>query len=138
MRNFLRNLAFKFSRFMYGRNGNDTLNTFLLIASVICSLLSSFRPLIILYPVSSILLIYMLFRFFSKNLEKRRKENAKFFEFKMKAISEFNLLKRKWQDRKTHRYYKCPNCKKSLRVPKGRGKIQISCPKCSLKFIRKT
>lgn len=138
MRNFLRNLAYKFSRFMYGRNGNDTLNTFLLIASLVCSILSSFKPFIILYPISSILLIYMLYRFFSKNLEKRRRENAKFFELKSKAMGEFNLLKRKWQDRNTHRYFKCPNCKKSLRVPKGRGKIEIVCPRCNHKFIRKT
>ncbi len=138
MRNFLRNLAYKFSRFMYGRNGNDTLNTFLLIASLVCSILSSFKPFIILYPISSILLIYMLYRFFSKNLEKRRKENAKFFDIKLKVTGKINLLKRKWQDRNTHRYFKCPSCKKSLRVPKGRGKIEISCPKCNHKFIRKT
>ena len=138
MRNFFSNLMFKFQRFMYGRNGNDSLNTFLIITALILSLISSSKHFFLLYPISNLILIWAIFRFFSKNLAKRQSENAKFWDLKSKVTKEWSLIKIKWQDRKTHRYFKCPVCKKSLRVPKGRGKIEIRCPQCNHKFIKKT
>ena len=122
-------------RLMWGRCGVDQLNLFLLIVSVILSLAGSFLSRIsaacwlvgvLLSLVSYALLIWYFIRFFSRNLEKRARENRRFLNFKAR-----------WTDRQ-HRYYRCPNCKQIVRVPRGRGKICIKCPKCSEKFLKKT
>ena len=120
---------------MYGRYGVDQLNIFLLIAAVglnvIAMILSRFgavckliAPLITL--ISYGFLVYYLFRFLSRNLEKRILENRRYLTWKSRILDRQN------------RYYRCPNCKQTVRVPKGRGKICIKCPKCSEKFIRKS
>lgn len=138
MRNFFANLSYKFARFMYGRNGLDSLNFFLIIISMCISLAASFKPLYLMQPISSAILVWVIYRFFSKNLQKRYKENMKFCSIKSSFFGKFKLLKNKFRDRKTHRYYSCPLCKTTLRVPKGRGKISIKCPKCECKIIKKT
>ncbi|MBO4418507.1 MAG: hypothetical protein J5789_01585 [Oscillospiraceae bacterium] len=120
---------------MLGRCGVDQLNMFLLVLVVILSVISVFHSFLggsgavvgmFVNFLCYLLLLWYLFRFFSKNLEKRIKENRRFLSW----ISRF-------KDRE-NRYYRCPNCKQTVRVPKGRGKICIKCPKCGEKFIRKT
>lgn len=120
---------------MYGRCGVDQLNLFLLavvvalsILSVILSLIGGVCTIIGMFAnlLSYFVLLWYLFRFLSRNLEKRILENRRF-------LSMFSRLKDS-----QNRYYRCPNCKQTVRVPKGRGKICIKCPKCNEKFIRKT
>lgn len=122
-------------RFMYGRCGVDQLNLFLLsvviflsLASVILSVIGGVCTLIgmLVNLLSHLILLCYLFRFLSRNLEKRILENRRF-------LSLFSRIK----DRQ-NRYYRCPNCKQTVRVPRGRGKICIKCPRCNEKFIRKT
>lgn len=122
-------------RFLYGRCGVDQLNMFLLavvvflsVVSVILSFVGGVCTLIgmLVNLLSYLVLLWYLFRFFSRNLEKRILENRRF-------LSMVSRIK----DRQ-NRYYRCPNCKQTVRVPKSRGKICIKCPKCSEKFIRKT
>ena len=122
-------------RFLYGRCGVDQLNMFLLavvvflsVVSVILSFVGGVCTLIgmLVNLLSYLVLLWYLFRFFSRNLEKRILENRRF-------LSVVSRIK----DRQ-NRYYRCPNCKQTVRVPKSRGKICIKCPKCSEKFIRKT
>ena len=127
-------------RFMQGRYGNDQLNMFLIICGCVLTLiLSLFVPgrFYYLRSIGTVFYIIALFRSFSKNCDKRRSENAKFMElskpwrvFIMKKIGQL-------QD-KDHRYYNCPQCHRTLRVPKGRGKINISCPHCGKQFKKKT
>ena len=84
-----------------------------------------------LYYLSLMGLIYAYYRVFSRNLSKRQAENYAFLSWKNQCVQ-------RWQQRKTHRFYRCPKCKTVLRVPKGKGKISITCRSCGEKFIKKT
>lgn len=122
-------------RFMYGRCGVDQLNIFLLIAAVVLNVISLLLTRlgavcaaigVVVNLLAYGVLIWYLFRFFSRNLEKRILENRHFLAWRSRLTDRQN------------RYYRCPNCKQTVRVPRGRGKICIKCPKCSEKFIRKS
>ena len=116
-------------RFMAGRYGTDKLNSVILWSGVIFLLLSMFLEgwlSFILWLTAYVCMGVALFRSFSRNTYKRYQENRRFL----------NLLER-IKDR-DHRYFACPKCKQQVRVPKGKGKIAISCPKCREKFIKKT
>lgn len=126
-------------RFMYGRYGSDQLNMAILIAAVLLSLVNSILTVFlrssqvystIIAPILSVavygLLIYSFFRMLSRNIYKRQRENRRFTQ-----------LWTRIKDR-NNRYFRCPNCKQTVRVPRGRGKICIRCPKCGEKFTRKT
>ena len=127
----------RFARFMMGRNGNDQFNMALLILSAVFLLLGSiFRGSIgglftLLVPV---LLIYSYFRMLSRNIYKRQEENGKYLRLKHKAVSKFNVLKERWKQRKDYKFFTCPSCHTTLRVPRGRGKIRIVCRKCGNSF----
>ena len=131
----------RFARFMAGRNGNDQLNIFLLIVDLILMLLSSiFSKSIggVLYPIVIALLVYVYFRIFSRNVYKRREENGKYMRLKYKAAAELRLFKERWIQRKYYKFFTCPSCRASLRVPRHRGKIKIVCRKCGTSFFGKT
>ena len=76
-------------------------------------------------------MVYAYFRILSKKVYKRTQENKKY-------LGAINMTKTRWKQRKTHKFYRCPKCKTWLRVPKGRGKITITCVKCSTKFDKRT
>lgn len=122
--------------FMIGRYGIDKLNIALLILSMILTLISSVTDFAILLYISYIPLILLIYRFLSKDTNTRLKENYKFLKFYNPVQSwikkRFNMLK----SSKTHKYFKCPNCSQTVRVPRGKGKINIICPKCSTKFTK--
>ena len=118
---------------MYGRNGTDSLNRALFIPIVLLFALSMFTQgnvRIIVSLFAWALIIYMYFRTFSKNIVKRRKEND-WYERKI------NYIKTRARQAKQYRFFTCPNCKTHLRVPRGVGKITITCKKCGTKFDRK-
>ena len=119
-----------FARFMSGRYGTDKLNMLLLTTGLILSLVGLFVRLPMLnlgcMVLSYGLLGFSLFRTFSRNTYKRYQENRKYL-----------LWLQKIKD-KQHRYYNCPRCRQQVRVPKGKGKISITCPKCKEKFVKKT
>lgn len=120
-----------FRNFMIGRYGSDKLNTYLLGAGIVLMLIGSIFggksvPASWCSLIAYIPLIWCIFRMYSKNIEARRRENAAFQNF-------FAHLKDK-----DHRYFHCPKCRQTVRVPRGRGKINIRCPRCSERFIRKT
>lgn len=75
---------------------------------------------------------------FSRNVYKRSGENTKFLRMTYPVTSRFKSWKNRWRDRKTHKYLKCPHCKQQLRVPKGKGEITVTCPKCHTKFDGKS
>ena len=123
-------IANGFRRFMSGRYGTDKLNSAILTVAVILCLVSLFIPympvklgfMVVYYA----LLVLAILRMLSRNTYKRYRENRKFLQ----------LLDR-IKDRQ-HRYYDCPRCRQQVRVPRGKGKISITCPKCREKFIKKT
>ena len=138
MRNWLTKLAQKINQFMYGRYGTDKLNIFLLTLSIILVFLSYFPKMGICSLIAYIFVIWALFRSLSKNLHKRRLELYKYEEIKRDFKGRTSLVKQIWQNRKTHKYFRCKNCGNIFRVPKGKGKIEVTCPKCKEKSIRKS
>lgn len=130
IRQFLQRLGYKFRNFMVGRYGTDKLNMVILSVGLAACLISAFfrnpRINLLLTAVSYGLMFWALFRSFSRNTYKRYQENRKFLQF-------FDRLK----DR-DHRYYDCPKCRQVVRVPRGKGKIAITCPKCRERFVKKT
>ncbi len=129
---FFQKMGNALSRFMYGRNGVDQLGW----ASLVLVLLLDTVELIvrsksetarmILSTVSFLVMVWILFRMFSRNLPKRRKENAWFLT---KIVNPVKNRKARSQD-KDHKYFTCPQCRTICRVPRGKGKIIITCPKC--------
>ena len=132
--NWLRNFSYKMrcgiQRFMNGRYGTDKLNMAILCIGLAFSLLASLIPSaaikLLFTTIAYAFMIVAIFRTLSRNIYKRYEENRKFLVF-------FQKLKDK-----EHRYYNCPRCHQQVRVPKGKGKISITCPKCREKFIKTT
>ena len=132
--NWLRQAAYKmrvaFGRFMQGRYGTDKLNTAILGIGVIACLVGMFIPSAYVKMVFTLLsyglMFWAIFRTFSRNTYKRYRENRKYL-----------MILERIKD-KEHRYFDCPRCHQPVRVPKGKGKIAITCPKCREKFIKKT
>ncbi|MGN0298033.1 MAG: hypothetical protein ACI4C1_02420 [Lachnospiraceae bacterium] len=128
----------RFYRFMQGRYGNDQLNNFTLIAMLILIVLSWITNWGLFYTLALVLLIWSYFRMLSRNIPKRQAENQKFLQIWNKVTTPLNKEKYYMEQRKTHHIYSCPNCKQKIRIPKGKGKIQITCPKCKHQFIKKS
>lgn len=127
----------KLYRFMMGRYGNDQLNRCLMILAMAFFVLSLFRiPYV--YMLGLICLIYAYFRMLSRNTYKRSMENNWYMQKSYKIRQWFATLKRDMQTRKTHHIYRCPSCRQKIRVPRGKGRIEIRCPKCSQTFIKKS
>jgi len=130
IRQMLMKLSSWVRRFMEGRYGNDKLNIAILVAGVVTGLLSSILPgapvKMGLWVLSYGLMIWAIFRCLSRNTYRRYQENRKYLQ----------LLDRV-KDRE-HRYYDCPKCHQRVRVPRGKGKISITCPRCREKFVKKT
>ncbi len=129
-RSFTAKIAGGLRLFMEGRYGNDRLNMFILGTGLVLVLVYAFIPIaivqLVLWALSYALMFWAIFRMLSRNVYKRYQENRKFLQI-------FDRIK----DRE-HRYYDCPRCRQTVRVPRGKGKISITCPKCKEKFIRKT
>ena len=129
MKNLLFKLRSRLDRFMQRRYGMDRLSSVLLWISVALAVLAMFLPGFVGLFVTLLTYVLMgiaVFRALSRNTYKRYRENRWFLS-----------LGSRLKDR-DHRYYACPKCRQSVRVPKGKGKIAITCPKCKEKFIKKT
>ena len=131
MRDFLR-------KFLYGRYGVDQFSTALVIGSVVLSLLYTISHVRLFYLVSSVLIVYALFRIFSKNFANRQKENLAWLKYSSKGKKASRKCIRRIQDLPHYKYYNCMNCKQTIRVPRGKGRVEIRCPKCGYSFRSKT
>ena len=129
-RHFSMKMANSLRSFMAGRYGTDRLNMAILISGLVSSILSMMihaQPLnVIFWALSYVLMILAIWRSLSRNTYKRYQENRKFLQI-------FDRLK----DRQ-HRYFDCPKCRQMVRVPRGKGKISITCPRCRERFVKKT
>ena len=133
-------------RFMMGRNGVDQLSVALMVAYMLLSFLLrigqvwgwwAYLPLV--------LLLWAAFRMLSRNIPRRQKENAAFARmwssirsWWYRVSNGYRNFASKRQEKRTHKFFKCPACKAKVRVPKGKGKIRITCPQCGTKFEKKT
>lgn len=141
--NVFRKIGNAIARFMYGRNGMDQLNLTLMWLVLILDLVTMLTQRnhavisMVLYWISMAGWVYVLFRIFSKNLSKRRGENQKFVNWVWRMKSSRAGAKERHAD-KDHKYFTCKNCKTICRVPVGKGKIIITCPKCGAQIHAKT
>ncbi len=132
-------------RMMVGRYGPDQLSFALLALSVVLILLSFFTRVGLFSSLALVVLILCYYRMFSRKFNTRYQENARFMRL-WQPVSVWFLAPKRWlartavrfRDRKTHCYFKCPDCGQQMRVPKGKGKINITCPKCKASFVKKT
>lgn len=126
----------KFMRFMQGRNGMDDLGKALNTIALVLLIISIFTRWGITYILALVVIVYMYFRIFSKNIPKRYAENQKYRNFRYDLTIKWNNKKKEWAQRKIYRFYRCPMCRQKVRVPRGRGKICITCPKCRTEFVK--
>lgn len=127
----------KLQRFMWGRYGNDNFNQFLMVCAMVLLVISLFLrgPF---YLLAVIVMIYAYYRMFSRNIAKRSAENQWYLRKSMKVRGWFQKKKREFAQRKQYHIYRCPRCKQKIRVPRGRGRIAITCRKCGNEFIKKS
>ena len=146
-------------QFMQGRNGVDALARFIniaglsfLLTALLFTILSTafwrhgmqgpatvFTVLhYVFYGIGLILMILWIFRILSRNVAKRQAENTRFLYSRQKICRKCSVLKQRWKERKTYRYFKCPNCRQQMRAPRGKGKIRVTCRNCSHIFETKT
>ena len=127
-------------RFMYGRNGVDALNWALfaleLALSVVCSFVRVRAVASVLSFLSFVLMFVVLIRIFSRNLDQRRAENVRFLAWWMPKANAMRGAQARRAD-KAHKYVRC-SCGAYCRVPRGVGKVELTCPKCGKKKVVKT
>lgn len=146
-------------RFMQGRNGVDALAKFYNSISLGClfvAIVFTFISLIclrheaiaasnvfrilyyVVYGVGVLFCVLWIVRILSRNVAKRQAENTRYEYRIQKMRRHIATLKQQWRDRKTYRYFRCPNCKQKIRAPRRKGKIRVTCSKCTHVFITKT
>ena len=131
---FFTRMQMALARFMTGRNGMDNLAYHALWGSVISSLLSIFLPVGF---ISTVLLVYAVFRMLSRNIGKRQAENARYIQFSEKVGREVRQFFARLKGMKTHKYFRCPSCRNRLRMKRGSGEKTITCPVCRHQFTQK-
>lgn len=128
----------RFMSFMRGRYGVDKLSNTIVWIAFALMIINIIAGNNFIYALSIALLIYAYYRMFSKQIGKRSKENewylSKTYKLRMKMLKTRDRAKL----RKTHHIYKCPDCGQKVKVPRGRGKIEVTCPKCSMKFVKRS
>lgn len=127
-----------FSRVMYGRYGNDSINKTLFVLALAMIVLNWIFHLKFLYWVGFACLVLYYLRFFSRDTYRRAQENEQFLRLVAPLRGKAQSAKRVVENSGTYKHFKCPSCHQKLRVPKGRGKVEITCPKCSHSFVKRT
>ena len=128
----------RMQRFMAGRYGNDQLNQFIFIVAIISMVLEIITRQSLFYTLTLVLLILAYVRVFSRNINKRYEENMKFLQKKDAILNKFRKQKYYAAQRRNLHIYTCTQCKQKILIPKGKGKISITCPKCRTSFIKKS
>ena len=132
----------RLNNFMMGRNGMDAMNLGLLLGAVVLNLIGvltrSNTAYSVLRILSTLLLVFAIYRMFSRRLEARRKENARFLSLTAGVRTWFANLRGGAAGDRSHKYFTCPGCRNRLRVPAGKGKIEITCPRCGTRFSGKS
>lgn len=128
----------RFTRFMSGRYGADELSRFMLGLCFVLLIVNMFTGAGIVYILALVLLVFCYYRMFSRNYTARYSENQKYLTYQEKFLSAIGMTKRQRDQRKIYHIYHCPKCKQKIRVPRGKGKICITCPKCKNEFVKKS
>lgn len=123
---------------MYGRYGADQLSKLYLGLAIVFLVLNLLTGLGIFYLAGMAVLIYGMYRSFSKNTAKMSAQNQKYLNWRYQRAVKYGNAKKHWAQRKEYRFFSCPGCRQKVRVPRGKGKIAITCPKCHTEFIKKS
>lgn len=140
MKEKLRQMGYKMQQGMLGRYGIDALYKALLVLYLVLVVVGAAvakvsRPVyIIVWLLSLGVLLFAVYRSFSRNIPARQKENARWLSMTAPLRREGRLLQDKWKFRKTHIFKKCPGCKAVLRLPRKKGKHTVNCPHCHKSF----
>ena len=125
-------------QFMQGRYGADQMGQMLSAVSMVFLIISLFSRNQAWFLLALIGIVYNYFRMFSKNISKRYAENQKYLSMTAGIRRKIASWKSQLAQRKIYLIYRCPGCKQKIRVPRGRGKIEIRCPKCNTRFVKKS
>lgn len=125
-------------RWMAGRYGVDLLGRFLSVVSLALILLAMLLRSALLDWLGLGLLIVCYWRMFSRNIPRRAAENAVFYRWKERVLGGVRQKRVEWAQRGMYRYFRCPNCRQKMRVPRGHGRIAVTCPKCKTEFLKKS
>lgn len=125
-------------QFMQGRYGADQMGQMLSAVSMVFLIISLFSRNQAWFLLALIGIVYNYFRMFSKNISKRYAENQKYLTMTAGIRRKLASWKSQLAQRKMYHIYRCPGCKQKIRVPRGRGKIEIRCPKCNTRFVKKS
>ena len=124
----------RYIKFMKDRYGIDELYKFLLLICFVLLVINTFISNNVIRLFEVLLIVIIFYRYMSKNIKLRKKENDKYLEIKDKIIKLFDYNKEKYKDRNTHMYKKCPKCKQRIRLPLKKGKHTVKCPNCGNRF----
>lgn len=124
----------RYIKFMKDRYGVDELYKFLLLICFVLLVINTFIGNNVIRLFEVLLIVIIFYRYMSKNIKLRKKENDKYLEIKNRIIKLFDYNKKKYKDRNTHMYKKCPKCKQKIRLPLKKGKHTVKCPNCGNKF----
>lgn len=131
-----------FQRMMIGRNGMDALNRFLSVVLLVVVAVELFlrgrTAAMVLSFLALVLIVIIYFRMFSRNLYRRGQENGTYLRLRYPIVSAFQGWQERFRQRREYRFFRCPSCRAWLRVPRGKGKINIVCRKCGTAFRRRS
>lgn len=127
---------------MLGRHGNDQLNLFLLavdaVLLIVGSVFGGSAAGRVLMALAFALLAVIYFRMFSRNTVRRQDENSKYLRARYRVLGKYRCIRERWVQRKDYKFFTCPSCRATLRVPRGQGSINIVCRQCGNSFKGKT
>lgn len=138
MKKFLNGLRYSLARFFAGRCGADQLGLAMILSALILQVFDTFLRTGILSLLGTALYVLSIVRMFSKNIAKRAEENRRFMAWYEKART---LALRYWTRLKNcreYKYFNCPGCKASIRMKRGMGEKEITCPRCGNHFKQKS
>ena len=131
-------LRYRFSKFMQGRYGVDSLSRFLSVVLLVVIILRMFIRIPLSGTITLVILVILYWRMFSRNIPKRYEENQKFLQIRDKLLGRFSDFGSNMSQMKDYHIYKCPRCNQKIRIPRGKGHIMVRCPKCGYEFHKKS
>ena len=134
----IEDLKYRFSRFMQGRYGVDSLSRFLSVILLAVIVIGMFVRIPLSGLISLVLLVILYWRMFSRDIPKRYAENQKFLQLRDKFLGNFSNFGSNMSQLKDYHIYKCPRCNQKIRIPRGKGHIMVRCPRCGYEFHKKS
>ena len=134
----LNDLRYRFTKFMQGRYGVDSLSRFLSVILLIIIVIGMFVRIPLSGLISLVLLVILYWRMFSRDIPKRYAENQKFLQLRDKFLGNFSNFGSNMSQLKDYHIYKCPRCNQKIRIPRGKGHIMVRCPRCGYEFHKKS